>query len=276
MYHQLSQHRISPSRCQPKALLSVSSTFLLWSCDCSMTSISWGESEVESVISLTIVASTPADALSTLRFTNLVSARWSHLYYKRGSTSCSIWKTVQSLIKSPLHAVSSFAIHLILLFDTSGYKSSGPLRQNCHRLLLGLCSFLIGVLAEEKSLIGAFFFWRVFFDLCPKRAPSVLVENTGLFCSWTVKECAFWVKTHKDASLLPDMFLGTSSCSKSTGMEKCISIALSDVEGNGTIVCILFHFRPTSSSGYLWPSQETDSVALCKVFASAAGLSSFL
>ena len=103
----------------------------------------------------------------------------------------------------------------------------------------------------------------------------MLTENTGLSYSWAVKECAFWVKTCKDASPLPDVFLGTLSCLESISMIKCVSIALSDIEGDGTIVCVLLYFRPTGSPGYFWLSQETDSVVPRKVAASAAGLSFF-
>ena len=87
-----------------------------------------------------------------------------------------------------------------------------------------------------------------------------------------MEEYAFWVKTHEDTSLLLDLFLGALPHLESTSVEKCINIALSDVEGDGTIVCILLHFWPTGSLGNLWLSQETDSVALCKVLASAVGL----
>ena len=247
MYHWLSQHKISLLKCQSRALPSESLISPLWSCGCSITSTPWGESGVGSVVISTIVASTLIGTLSTLHFTDLVSSRWSRLCCKRGSTSCSTWRTIQSSIKSLLYAVSSFAIYLILLFDTSGYKSSGSLRQNCHELLLGLCGSLISVLAEGKLLIRAFFFWRAFFDLCSKKALSMLAENTRLSCSWTVEECAFWVKTCEDASLLPDIFLGALPCPGSTGVEKCVSIALSDIEGGSTIVCVLLYFRPTGS-----------------------------
>ena len=254
MYHQLFQRRISLSSCQLKALPLEFSTFLLWLCDCFVTSAPLRESGVGSVISSTIVNSTPAGALSTLRFTNLVLVRWSRLCCKKESTSCSAWRMVQSLIKSLLYAVSFFAICLILLFDTSSCESSSPLKRNCHGLLLGLCGFLVGVLVEEKLLIRAFFFWCALLNLCPKRAPSVLAGNMEPFYSWAVEECAFWIKTRKDALLLPDMFLNALLCLGSTGIEKCISIALSDVEGDNTIVCILFHFWPTGSPRCLWLS----------------------
>lgn len=74
----------------------------------------------------------------------------------------------------------------------------------------------------------------------------MLVENTGLFYSWAVEKCAFWVKIYKDASLLPDVFLGILSCLKSTGIAKCVSIALLDIEKDGTIACMLLLFQLTS------------------------------
>ena len=77
----------------------------------------------------------------------------------------------------------------------------------------------------------------------------MLTENTGFSCFSIVEECAFWVKTRKDASLLPDVFLGALPCLEFTGVAKCVSIALLDVEGNSTIVCILLHFRLIGSSG---------------------------
>ena len=140
---------------------------------------------------MTIVASTPAGVLSMLYSINLVLAKWSRLHCKRGSTFCSAWRMVQNSIEGPLYAVSFFAICLILLFDTSGCKSFSSLRQNCHKPLSGLCGSLVGMLAERKLLIRTFFFWRAFLDLCPKRAPSVLAENTGLSCSCVIEKCAF-------------------------------------------------------------------------------------
>ena len=161
---------------------------------------------------------------------------------------------VQSSIEGPLYAVSFFAICLILLLDTSGCKSSGLLRRNCHGLLLGFYDFLIDVSAKEKLLIEAFFFQHAFLDLCLNRAPLVLAENTGLFCFWVVKEYAFWVKTRKDASSLPDMFLDTLPYLGSTGVAKCVSITLLVVERDSTIICVLLYFRPTGSPRYLWLS----------------------
>ena len=276
MYHQLSQHRISPSKCHPRVLPSRFSTSPLWFCSYSVTFTPWGGSRVRSVVSLTIVASTPAGASFTLCSTNHVLARWSHLCCKRESTSCSAWRTVWSSIEGPLYAVSSFAICLILLLDTSGYESFDLLRRNCHRSLLGLYGSLVGVLVKERSLIGGFFFWHAFYDLCLKRVLLVLAGNTGLSCSWVVEKYAFWVKTREDVSPLPDIFLGASPCPRSTGMAKCVSIALSDIERDDTIVCILLHFWPTGSSGCLQLSQKTDSVVPCRILANAASLFSFL
>ena len=82
----------------------------------------------------------------------------------------------------------------------------------------------------------------------------MLAGNTGLFYSWMVEECVFWVKTRKDAPPLPDVFLGALSCPESTGIKKCISIALSDIEGDNMIVCILLHFWSIGSLGCLWLS----------------------
>ena len=161
---------------------------------------------------------------------------------------------------------------LNILLDTSGCKSSDSLRSNYYGLLLGLCGSLVSMSAERRSLIGVFFFWRALLDLCPKKAPSVLAENTRLSCFWVVEECVFWVKTRNDASSLPDIFLDALSCLGSTGVAKCVSIALSDIEGDSTIVCILLYFWPTGSPGYLRLSWKTDSVAPCKVSAHAAGL----
>ena len=150
-----------------------------------------------------------------------------------------------------MYAVFSFAIRLILLLDTSSCKSSDPLRWNCYRLLLSFCSSSVGVLTEGKLLIEIFFFWRAFLDLCLKKLFLVLAKNMKLSYSWAVEECAFWVKTREDASPLPDVFLGALSCSRSTGVAKCVSIALSDVKKDDIIVCVLLYFRPTGSSGCL-------------------------
>ena len=71
------------------------------------------------------------------------------------------------------------------------------------------------------------------------------------------------------------MFLSASLCSESIGVAKYVSIALSDIEGDDIIVCILLHFWPTGSSEYLWLIQKIDSVAPCKVSVNAADLFSF-
>lgn len=164
---------------------------------------------------------------------------------------------------------------MILLLDTSGCKFFDTLRRNYHGPLLGLCGSSVGMSAEKRLLIGAFFFQHALLDLCLKRAPLVLAENTGLSCFWVVEECAFRVKTCEDAFSLPDMFLGTLSCPRSISVAKCVNIALSDIEEDDTVVCILLYFWPTGSPECFRLSRQTDLVVPRRVSANTAGSSFF-
>lgn len=71
------------------------------------------------------------------------------------------------------------------------------------------------------------------------------------------------------------MFLGTLPCPRFTGVEKYVSIVLSDVEEDNIIVCVLLYFRPTGSLGCLRLNKEIDSVVPRRVFVSAASSSFF-